>query len=251
MTNKQNWLNGNKTGRKCAFYRIWCAPCNGQSGDCEGWLQHLVQRLTNNRASVISTMDKGKYRLFSVAKWEIILSGRISCMFILLTFGNTLWFLFRASVGNKLWLFNQEGYFCEKSSFLISQSSETGANCKRIKTLKTALFSLLFQVSLWSVDDVFIWHNKYHHPLCSRNQKAMFLPKEFLSCLYVRQHCSILLDGATAASFLNRECSELCFPNTHLSRETRKYPTTLQTPGCFQLQRAKWTTVTKRGIFFS
>lgn len=76
------------------------------SGDHKGWLQHLVQWLINNRASVISTMDEGKYWLFSVAKWEITLSDRISCMFILLTFGNQLWFFFRASVGNKLWLFN-------------------------------------------------------------------------------------------------------------------------------------------------
>lgn len=71
------------------------------SGDSKAWSQHLVQCLINNRASVMSTMDQGEV-LFSVAKWEIIFSDRISCMFILLTFGNKLRFFFRASVGNTL-----------------------------------------------------------------------------------------------------------------------------------------------------
>lgn len=73
------------------------------SGDYKSWWQHLVQCLINNRALVISTMDEGKVP-FSVAKWEIIFSDRISCMFILLTFGNKLWFFCRASIGNRLLL---------------------------------------------------------------------------------------------------------------------------------------------------
>lgn len=49
----------------------------------------------------------------------------------------------------------------------------------------------------------------------------MCLPKEFLSCLYVRKHCFVLLDGTIRASPLNRECRELCLLHTYLSRETR------------------------------
>lgn len=106
-------------------------------------------------------------------------------MLVLLTFGNRLRFCLRARAGNALWLLNHEGPVWENSSFPISQSR---ANCKRIRTLKTALSSLLFQGSLWSVDDVFD----------IINTTIRFVPGTKRLCACPKNFSAVYMEGSTA-----------------------------------------------------